>query len=58
MIAVDLKGSFLGTKFLVEPLSASEGAIVLTSSVNAKVGRPEGPPTPRRRPASLAWRGN
>jgi NAD(P)-dependent dehydrogenase (short-subunit alcohol dehydrogenase family) len=43
MIAVDLKASFLGTKYLVEPLIASEGAIVLTSSVNARVGRPGRP---------------
>jgi NAD(P)-dependent dehydrogenase (short-subunit alcohol dehydrogenase family) len=43
MIAVDLTASFLGTKFLAEALIASEGAIVLTSSVNAIVGRPGRP---------------
>jgi NAD(P)-dependent dehydrogenase (short-subunit alcohol dehydrogenase family) len=43
MLAVNLKAAYLGTKALVDLLAASRGAIVLTSSVNALVGRPGRP---------------
>jgi NAD(P)-dependent dehydrogenase (short-subunit alcohol dehydrogenase family) len=39
VLAVDLKASYLGTRALVDALAVHEGAIVLTSSVNAIVGR-------------------
>jgi NAD(P)-dependent dehydrogenase (short-subunit alcohol dehydrogenase family) len=43
MLAVNLTASYLGTKALLDLLAASGGAIVLTSSVNALVGRPGRP---------------
>jgi NAD(P)-dependent dehydrogenase (short-subunit alcohol dehydrogenase family) len=43
MLAVNLKAAYLGTKTLVDLLEAASGAIVLTSSVNAYVGRPGRP---------------
>jgi len=43
MMAVNLKASFLGTKLLVDLLAAARGSIVITSSVNAVVGRPGRP---------------
>jgi NAD(P)-dependent dehydrogenase (short-subunit alcohol dehydrogenase family) len=39
MLAVNLKAAYLGTKVLVDLLASSRGSIVLTSSVNAYVGR-------------------
>src|SRR5437763_7940029 len=39
MFDVNLKSSYLGTKVLVDLLAHANGAIVLTSSVNAYVGR-------------------
>ncbi len=43
MQAVNLKASFLGTKVLVDLLAQVGGSIVLSSSVNAYVGRPGRP---------------
>jgi NAD(P)-dependent dehydrogenase (short-subunit alcohol dehydrogenase family) len=43
MQAVNLKAAYLGTKTFVDVLAAARGAIVLTSSVNALVGRPGRP---------------
>jgi NAD(P)-dependent dehydrogenase (short-subunit alcohol dehydrogenase family) len=43
MLAVNLKAAYLAAKVLVDLLVASRGAIVLTSSVNAIVGRPGRP---------------
>jgi NAD(P)-dependent dehydrogenase (short-subunit alcohol dehydrogenase family) len=43
MLAVNLKAAYLGTKVLVDLLAASRGSIVLTSSVNAFIGRPGRP---------------
>jgi NAD(P)-dependent dehydrogenase (short-subunit alcohol dehydrogenase family) len=43
MMAVNLKGSFLGAKLLVDLLAEMKGSIVITSSVNAVVGRPGRP---------------
>jgi NAD(P)-dependent dehydrogenase (short-subunit alcohol dehydrogenase family) len=43
MLAVNLKAAYLAAKVLVDLLVASRGAIVLTSSVNAMVGRPGRP---------------
>jgi NAD(P)-dependent dehydrogenase (short-subunit alcohol dehydrogenase family) len=43
MQAVNLKAAYLGAKTLIDLLIASEGSIVLTSSVNAFVGRPGRP---------------
>jgi NAD(P)-dependent dehydrogenase (short-subunit alcohol dehydrogenase family) len=43
ILAVNLKAAYLGTKVLVDLLRQSDGAIVLTSSVNAHVGRPGRP---------------
>jgi len=43
ILAVNLKAAYLGTRSLVDLLAASHGSIVLTSSVNALVGRPGRP---------------
>lgn len=43
MLAVNLTAAYLGTRVLVDLLAQSSGAIVLTSSVNAYVGRPRRP---------------
>jgi NAD(P)-dependent dehydrogenase (short-subunit alcohol dehydrogenase family) len=43
MLAVNLKAAYLAAKVLVDLLVARRGAIVLTSSVNAIVGRPGRP---------------
>lgn len=43
MLAVNLKASYLGTKALIDLLCDARGSIVLTSSVNAFVGRPGRP---------------
>ena len=43
MLAVNLKAAYLGTKVLVDLIATSRGSIVLTSSVNAYVGRPGRP---------------
>jgi NAD(P)-dependent dehydrogenase (short-subunit alcohol dehydrogenase family) len=43
MLAVNLKAAYLGTKVLVDLLAKNDGAIVLTSSVNAIIGRPGRP---------------
>jgi NAD(P)-dependent dehydrogenase (short-subunit alcohol dehydrogenase family) len=43
MLAVNLKATYLATKVLVDLLAANRGSIVLTSSVNAYVGRPGRP---------------
>jgi len=43
MLAVNLTASFLGTKVLVDLLAKTQGSIVITSSVNALVGRPGRP---------------
>jgi NAD(P)-dependent dehydrogenase (short-subunit alcohol dehydrogenase family) len=43
MQAVNLKAAYLGTKVLIDLLSETGGSIVLTSSVNALVGRPGRP---------------
>jgi NAD(P)-dependent dehydrogenase (short-subunit alcohol dehydrogenase family) len=43
MLDVNLKAAYLGTKHLVDLLTEANGAIVLTSSVNAYVGRPGRP---------------
>jgi len=43
MQAVNLKAAYLGTKTFVGMLAEARGAIVLTSSVNAFVGRPGRP---------------
>lgn len=43
MQAVNLKAAYLGAKVLIDLLAAAGGAIVLTSSVNALVGRPGRP---------------
>jgi NAD(P)-dependent dehydrogenase (short-subunit alcohol dehydrogenase family) len=43
MLDVNLKAAYLGTKALVDVLANANGSIVLTSSVNAYVGRPGRP---------------
>jgi NAD(P)-dependent dehydrogenase (short-subunit alcohol dehydrogenase family) len=43
MLDVNLKAAYLGTKALLDLLADANGAIVLTSSVNAYVGRPGRP---------------
>jgi len=43
MIDVNLKASYLGAKTLIGPLAQTNGSIVLTSSVNAYIGRPGRP---------------
>lgn len=43
MLAVNLKAAYLGTKTFAGMLGEAGGAIVLTSSVNAYVGRPGRP---------------
>jgi NAD(P)-dependent dehydrogenase (short-subunit alcohol dehydrogenase family) len=43
MLAVNLKATYLGARTLVDLLAATNGSIVLTSSVNAYVGRPGRP---------------
>ena len=43
MLDVNLKAAYLGTKVLVDLLAQANGSIVLTSSVNAYVGRPGRP---------------
>jgi NAD(P)-dependent dehydrogenase (short-subunit alcohol dehydrogenase family) len=43
MLAVNLKATYLGTKVLVDLLAQTGGSLVLTSSVNAYVGRPGRP---------------
>jgi NAD(P)-dependent dehydrogenase (short-subunit alcohol dehydrogenase family) len=43
MLAVNLKASFLGTKLFVDLLAEARGSIVITSSVNAVIGRPGRP---------------
>jgi NAD(P)-dependent dehydrogenase (short-subunit alcohol dehydrogenase family) len=43
MLDVNLKASYLGAKTLIDLLAQTAGSIVLTSSVNAYVGRPGRP---------------
>jgi NAD(P)-dependent dehydrogenase (short-subunit alcohol dehydrogenase family) len=43
VLDVNLKAAYLGTKALVDLLARANGSIVLTSSVNAYVGRPGRP---------------
>jgi NAD(P)-dependent dehydrogenase (short-subunit alcohol dehydrogenase family) len=43
MLSVNLKAAYLGAKTLIDLLARAQGAIVLTSSVNAFVGRPGRP---------------
>lgn len=43
MLAVNLKAAYLGAKTFVDVLAQANGSIVLTSSVNAYVGRPGRP---------------
>jgi NAD(P)-dependent dehydrogenase (short-subunit alcohol dehydrogenase family) len=43
ILSVNLKAAYLGTKVLVDLLDEAGGSIVLTSSVNAYVGRPGRP---------------
>jgi NAD(P)-dependent dehydrogenase (short-subunit alcohol dehydrogenase family) len=43
MLGVNLTASFLGTQVLVDLLAKTQGSIVITSSVNAVVGRPGRP---------------
>jgi len=43
MHSVNLKAAYLGTKVFVDLLARTQGSIVLTSSVNAFVGRPGRP---------------
>lgn len=43
MLDVNLKAAYLGTRALVDLLAQAKGSIVLTSSVNAYVGRPGRP---------------
>lgn len=43
MLDVNLKAGYLGAKILVDLLAQANGSIVLTSSVNAYVGRPGRP---------------